>query len=55
MNIEPVTLSQDLKAFRKLCDAMESNIRSLSVLGVDSALYGSFLSSVLLNKLSPDL
>ena len=55
MNFEPITLSQDLKALRKFLDAVESIIRSLSVLGVDSALYGSFLSSVLLNKLSPDL
>ena len=51
MNIEPVTLSRDLKALRKLHDVVQSNVRSLSALGVDSASYGSLLSSVLLNKL----
>ena len=55
MNIEPVTSSRDLKALRKLHDVVESNVRSLSALGVDSASYGSLLSSVLLNKLPPDL
>ena len=55
MNIEPATSSRDLKALRKLHDVVESNVRSLSTLGVDSASYGSLLSSVLLNKLPPDL
>ena len=41
MNIEPVILSRDLKALRKLHDVVESNVRSLSALGVDSASYGS--------------
>ena len=55
MNIEPATSSRDLKALHKLHDVVESNVRSLSALGVDSASYGSLLSSVLLNKLPPDL
>ena len=55
MNIEPVTSSRDLKALRKLHDVVESNVRGLSALGVDSASYGSLLLSVLLNKLPPDL
>ena len=55
INTESAILSQDLKAFHKLHDVVESNVRSLSALGVDSALYGSLLSSVLLNKLPLDL
>ena len=55
MNIEPVTLSRDLRVLQKLHDHVQSHVRSLSALGVDVATYGSLLSSVILNKLPTDL
>ena len=55
MAIEPVSSSRDLKALRKLHDLVESQVRSLSAIGVDPASYGSLLIPVLLNKLPPDL
>jgi len=55
MTIEPVTTSRDLKALCKLHDLVESHVRSLSAIGVDSASYESLLFPVLLNKLPPDL
>jgi len=55
MTIEPVTSSRDLKVLHKLHDLVESHVRSLSAIGVDSASYGSLLAPVLLNNLPPDL
>ena len=55
MNIELVTLSQDLKALQKLHDLVESHVGSLKALGVEANTYGSLLSSVILSKLPSDL
>ena len=55
MNVEAVHSSRDLKALRRFHDFVESHMRSLSELGIDSATYGGWLSSVLLNKLPADL
>ena len=55
LNVEAVPSDQNLKALRQLYDATESHIRSLKSLGVDSTSYGALLSSVLLNKLPPDI
>ena len=41
MTIEPVSSSRDLKALRKLHDLVESQVRSLSAIGVDPASYGT--------------
>ena len=50
LNVEPVTLSYNLRGLRQLCDTIESHVRGLQSLGVSSDSYGSLLSSVLLNK-----
>jgi len=55
MNIEAVHSSRDLKALRRFHDFIESHVRSLKALDVDSATYGSWLSSALLNRLPADL
>lgn len=46
---------QNLKSLRRLYDTVESHIRSLKSLGVDSASYGALLCPVLLNKLPSDV
>ena len=55
LNTEAVTSDNHLRDLRCLYDKSESNIRSLKALGVKSDSYGAMLSSVLLNKLPPDL
>ena len=54
LSVETVASDESLKALRRLYDSVESNIRSLKALGVDSEAYGAMLSSVLLNKLPPE-
>ena len=54
LNLDPVT-STSAKALCHLYDRIESNIRGLKSLGVDSATYGSLLSPVLLGKLPSDV
>ena len=39
MNVEAVHSSRDLKALHRFHDFVESHMRSLSALGVDSATY----------------
>ena len=55
LNVEAVPSDQNVKALRRLYDTIKSHIRSLKSLGVESASYGALLSSVLLNKLPPDI
>ncbi len=55
LNIDAVTSEQNLKGLRRLYDEVESHVRSLKALGVESETYGALLSSVLLNKLPPEL
>ena len=45
----------DLHALRKFCDDVESNVRSLRNLGTDSKSYGSFLSTLIIEKLPQDI
>ena len=52
LNLEAVTSQHHLKSLRRLCDHVETHVRSLKNLGVAPELYGSLLSSVLLNKLT---
>ena len=47
--------SDDLHALRKFCDDVESNVRSLRNLGIDSKSYGSLLSTLVIEKLSQDI
>ena len=55
LSVEGVTSQHDVKGLRHLYDVIESNIRSLRSLDVSADSYGSLLSSVLMNKLPPEL
>ena len=55
LNVDSVTSNHNINGLRQLHDNVESHIRSLKSLGVPSQHYGTLLSSVLLNKLPPDL
>lgn len=55
MNLEPVSAAHQLRNIRRLYDSVETHIRSLKSLGVDSKTYGTLLASVLLNKLPQEL
>ena len=55
LNLEPVTASYQLRNLRRLYDSVETHVRSLRSLGVDSATYGTLLSPVLLSKLPQEL
>eukprot|EP00731_Ephydatia_muelleri_P005954 Em0003g202a len=55
MNLEPVVTSRNLKALRQLYDKVESHIRCLRSLGVESESYGTLLSSVLMKRIPHDI
>ena len=55
LHIEPVTSQYNIKGLRHLYDLVESQVRGLQALGVPAELFGSLLSSVLMNKLPQDL
>ena len=51
LSTEAVTSEHNLKGLRRLHDEVESHIRSLKALGVESESYGTMLASVFLGKL----
>jgi len=55
LGVNAVTSDSHLRDLRRLYDQAEANIRSLKALGVEPESYGTMLSSVLLNKLPPDI
>ena len=55
LHVDIVTLQYDLKGLRHLYDLVESNVRSVKALGVNSESYGALLSSVLVTKLPNEL
>lgn len=55
LNLEPVSGAHQLRNLRRLYDGVETHVRSLRSLGVDSKTYGTLLASVLLNKLPQEL
>ena len=55
LNVDPVASPYNLRGLRHLFDSVESHVRCLKSLGVTADSYGSLLSSVLLNKLPPDI
>ena len=55
LSIDAVASDSHLRDLRRLYDQAEANIRSLKALGVETESYGAMLSSVLLNKLPPEL
>ena len=55
LNLEAVSSQHNLKGLCCLYDVVESQVRGLKSLGVDSSSYGSLLSSVLLQKIPPEM
>ena len=55
LNAEGVSSQHDVRGLRRLYDVIESNVRSLKSLDVKAESYGSLLSSLLMNKLPPEL
>ena len=55
LNLDAVTSQHDLKGLRKLYNVVESNVRGLRALGVQSSSYGGLLTPVLISKLPSDL
>ena len=47
--------SGDIRSIRRLYDTIESHIRSLKTLGVESDSYGSFLVLVIMNKIPEEM
>ncbi len=55
IHVDAVTSTHNVKGLRRLYDLVESNVRSLRSLGVESASYGSLLASVLITKIPQEL
>ena len=55
IHVEAVTSPHNVKGLRRLHDTIESNVRSLKSLGVDSSSYDTLLASVLITKLPQEL
>ncbi|XP_011408081.1 PREDICTED: uncharacterized protein LOC105315219 [Amphimedon queenslandica] len=55
LSVEAVTSQYNVKGLRRLYDQLETHIRGLKALGVDSESYGSLLSSVLVKKLPTEM
>ena len=55
VSIDSISSQHDVKGLRRLCDVIDTNVRSLTSLDVKAESYGSLLSSVLLNKLPSEL
>eukprot|EP00795_Rhopilema_esculentum_P014292 gene14292-5330_t len=55
LNLQKVSSDRDLKAFRKLFDTIEVNVRSLKSLGIDFEQYGALLVPVLMSKIPDEI
>ncbi len=55
LSIAAIPSHHDIKGLRKLHDSVETHIRGLRALGVPAETYGGLLTSVLVNKLPPEL
>ena len=55
MNLEAVISQHNTRGLRRLFDSVEAQVRGLKALGISSESYGSLLSSILLNKLPPEI
>ena len=55
LGIEQVSSIRDVKGLRQVFDKIESHVRSLSSLGVDSAAYGSLLAPVLMKRIPQEI
>ena len=55
LGLTSITSHHDLKGLRRLYDAVEAHVRGLRALGVSSESYGGLLTSILMNKLPPEI
>ena len=55
LNLTSVTSHHDLRGLRRLYDSVEANVRGLRALGVALESYGGLLTSILMNKLPPEI
>ena len=55
LSVTAVSSHHDIKGSRKLHDTVEAHIRGLRALGVPAESYGGLLTSVLMNKLPPEI
>ena len=53
--VSPVKNHRDVRGLRKLYDEVETMVRNLRTLNVDTLTYGSLLVLLLNEKFSPDL
>ena len=54
-NIPSVGSIENVKLLRQLYDKVESHVRSLKSLGVDSGSYGNLMISILMNKFTSNV
>ena len=55
LNLPVANSHQDLKGLRRLYDSVEAHVRGLRALGVAAGPYGGLLTSILMNKLPPEI
>ena len=55
LGLPVVTSQHDLKGLRRLYDLVETHVRGLRALGVPAESYGGLLTSILMNKLPPEI
>ena len=55
LNTTAISLHSDVRGLRRLCDSVEAHIRGLRALGIFVSAYGGMLSSILVNKLPPEI
>ncbi len=55
LRLPSISSVRDVKGMRSIYDSIESNVRSLKSLGVNSEMYGSLLAPVMMSKLPNEL
>ena len=55
INLPTIKSSKDIVGLRKFSDQIESTLRSLTTLGIDSRNYGALLIPIVLNRLPDDI
>ena len=55
LNLQKVFSEKDVKALRKVYDHIEINVRSLKLLGIDFAQYGTLLIPMVMTKIPEEI
>ena len=55
LKLPSISSLRDVKSLRSVYDSIESNVRSLKSLGVNSEMYGSLLAPIMMSKLPNEL